>query len=98
MKQFVSKLVALGMAVTLFASATGAFSASAATSMCGDVNCDGSISMADVVLLNKYCSGECILENYANADTNENGIIDTVDSQIISAFLLGMIGSIPYTN
>ena len=73
----------------------GMLTSSAAT--LGDVDGDGTISVSDVVTLNKCLNGLGALQDYSVADTNVNGIIDSVDASILLSFIVGKVTSLPYT-
>lgn len=90
-------LTALLATAVIGVSALGTLPASATASFLGDVNCDGKLDMSDTVALGKYLLGNYALADYENADTNANGIIDTIDNQILLSFLIGNIPSLPYT-
>ena len=45
----------------------------------GDVNDDGAMNTADLVMLQKYILGAGKLTNSSNADINEDGNIDVFD-------------------
>ena len=96
MKTFLSKVLPILTAVTLSASALGTMSTSAL--LYGDVNNDGSVTLADSVALNKYLNGVVALSNYENADVNANGIIEQADADILLAYCVGIIGTLPYTS
>ncbi|ETR72835.1 MAG: NHL repeat containing [Candidatus Magnetoglobus multicellularis str. Araruama] len=59
--------------------------------ICGDVNQDNSIDMADSFLLSSYLLGEVSEDDLclAVADTNDNGRIDIGDSMYIVQYILG---------
>ena len=58
----------------------------------GDVNCNGAVSIADVVRLNKALAGKTTLDDQAkkNADADQNGTQDTQDSILIREWLAGL--------
>lgn len=66
-----------------------------ATNLYGDVNGDGRIDLSDSITYGKYLRGEGVLSNYTVADLNQNYVIDGVDQEILLAFLVGSIHSIP---
>ncbi len=63
----------------------------------GDVNLDENLNMADVIILARYIATDITLDDQAlaNADCNDDGIINNVDLQILVQFQLGVIKSIP---
>ncbi len=65
----------------------------------GDVNKDGTLTLADVVLLNRAIAGNVNLDYYArnNADCNLDKTIDVSDAILIQQFLTRVIGELPYT-
>ncbi|MEM7317071.1 MAG: dockerin type I domain-containing protein, partial [Planctomycetota bacterium] len=67
----------------------------------GDVNGDGTISVADVELLNQIAAGAAELPGNVNerdADINGDGIIDQTDAQLLQGFLDGNPPVIPTAN
>ncbi|MCD7959164.1 MAG: bacterial Ig-like domain-containing protein [Ruminococcus sp.] len=58
------------------------------SSIVGDVNLDGTVSLADTVFLNKYISGAVSLNDqaYANADVNADGSVDSDDALTLLKF------------
>lgn len=65
--------------------------------ICGDVNNDGSISISDVVNLNKYLAGMVELNSYEAADVTGNYILNVIDAIVLQKYITGNIGSIPHT-
>jgi len=65
----------------------------------GDVNLDGTVSLADVIKLNKYVSGSVSLtdEAWYNADVNESNSVDGDDALILLKFQVQLIDALPYT-
>ena len=55
----------------------------------GDVNLDGSVSIRDVALLEKYISGQEDFTTYqlVLADVNGDGIVDQLDKKLISQYV-----------
>lgn len=55
----------------------------------GDVNLDGSVSIKDVALLEKYISGQEDFTTYqlVLADVNGDGIVDQLDKKLISQYV-----------
>ncbi|MCD8219951.1 MAG: leucine-rich repeat protein [Ruminococcus sp.] len=66
-------------------------------SMIGDVNLDGSVSLADSIFLNKYVAGLVDLSDiaFANADTNADGYVDADDALVLLKFQVQLVNSIP---
>lgn len=95
----IKKIFAACMATLIAGATLGSMSAlsSSAALMLGDVNCDGSIDITDVVALNRYLAGRCELKSDFTPDTNQNYIIDQVDVLILEMFLTREIISLPYT-
>lgn len=67
--------------------------------LCGDVNLDGTVSLADAVKLNKAIAGSVELNETAisSADTNGNGDLEQEDALILLKFLVQYIDTIPMT-
>ena len=65
--------------------------------MLGDVNCDGKISIIDVITLNKNLMvGEKLTaQGKINADVDENGDVDEVDSLNILKYVVEIVKSFP---
>jgi hypothetical protein len=59
----------------------------------GDINGDGFISPADVLLVNKHIAGKIALsdEQLARADINGDGVIDAADAQLMMDIYLGKV-------
>ncbi|MCD7959168.1 MAG: dockerin type I repeat-containing protein [Ruminococcus sp.] len=68
------------------------------SSIVGDVNLDGTVSLADTVFLNKYISGVVSLNDqaYANADVNADGSVDSDDALTLLKFQVQLIDVLPY--
>ncbi|MBQ9109774.1 MAG: dockerin type I repeat-containing protein, partial [Oscillospiraceae bacterium] len=66
-------------------------------SSCGDVNCDGKVSIADVLTLNKNLfSGETLSEQgILNADADADGTPTAADALLILKFSIGIITELP---
>lgn len=64
----------------------------------GDVNLDDTVSMVDVIYMNKYLAGIIIFndEAMANAECCTDGIINSSDSMVLLKFLVNKIDSLPY--
>lgn len=75
MKKTLSMLLTLAAVSTLVA-----MPASAAEMVLGDVNSDGRLSIADVVLLTRYTNEETIEISLENADFNADGILSAADT------------------
>lgn len=60
----------------------------------GDVNCDGQVNIADLILLARYASqGDGVsvsAEGLVNADCDESDIIDASDISVLSLYLAGL--------
>ena len=63
----------------------------------GDVDNNGSISLSDIITLNKFLAGKGVLQHEAASDVNANGVIDAVDVEILSDFLVHIVTELPYT-
>lgn len=61
----------------------------------GDINGDYIISISDVVILTQFLTGRKVQSDGSAADVNMNSVIDEVDRQILTAFTVGMIVSLP---
>ena len=63
----------------------------------GDVDCNGEIDILDVITLNKNLLGKEILDEQAqkNADVDENDKINSVDSQNILKYIVGIVTAFP---
>jgi hypothetical protein len=59
--------------------------------MPGDVNCDGVVTMADVSALTAYImnSGVLSVKGLANADANQDGVVDILDAPAIYMLAFG---------
>lgn len=59
----------------------------------GDVNLDGSVNVADIVLLQKYLLNSDALsaEQYANADVNRDSVVDVFDMVEMRSRIIGNI-------
>lgn len=67
------------------------------SSVYGDVNCDGVVTAADAVLLQKYLNGYVFL-NYtqlANADCQRDNVLDTTDITVILQYLINNLSALP---
>ena len=65
--------------------------------LCGDVNQDGEVSLADAVMLNKAVAGQVNLNEQAkaNADCKKDNIISSDDSMTLLQFLVHLVNNIP---
>ena len=63
----------------------------------GDINCDGSVNVADAVLLQKFLSGsiQLNLEQIANSDCSYDGTLSTADIIVILQHLVGHYTALP---
>lgn len=66
---------------------------------CGDINNDGSIDIVDVIMLNKFLLGSATLsdQQYASADADGNGTVDSTDSLNILKYVVKLVESLPIT-
>ena len=88
--------MAAAFAVMLTAAMAGGMSVSADSVRYGDINNDVAVSLIDCICLNKYLKGRCDLLNYETADVNCSNTIDIVDSEILTAYAIGTIKTLPY--
>lgn len=62
----------------------------------GDVNLDGSVSLSDLMALNKIIAGNSYSEaQLKNADLNNDNKLNEIDKNILQQFLIGAIKKIP---
>lgn len=63
----------------------------------GDVNLDGKINVADIVILNQYVSGSISINEIQRrqADVDGNGIAEKSDSDMIQNYILHIIEDFP---
>ncbi|MBO5226630.1 MAG: SH3 domain-containing protein [Ruminococcus sp.] len=63
----------------------------------GDVNCDGSVNVADAVLLHKYISGavQLNIEQIANSDCSKDSVLSAKDVVVIMQHLVGHFTALP---
>ncbi|MDE7094176.1 MAG: dockerin type I repeat-containing protein [Oscillospiraceae bacterium] len=54
----------------------------------GDLNCDGEVGVADVVMLQKWLLGSGNLPNWQNADLHQDGIINIFDLVLLKRMLI----------
>ncbi len=75
---------------------------SASVTLYGDVTLDGTLNLADVILIGKAAAGNAYIEagstQAANGDVNANGGIDSSDAIILMQFELGIVNSLPKTS
>ncbi|MCI5911228.1 MAG: RICIN domain-containing protein [Oscillospiraceae bacterium] len=64
----------------------------------GDVNVDGSVTIADAVLLNKYLVNSAVLTGMQlkNADVYKNGSVNSADTLAILKFIVGTYDKLPF--
>lgn len=67
--------------------------------MCGDINLDGNVTLADVVLLNKSIAGSVDLSTdaIANSDCDGSGVLGAEDALVLLRFLVQLVDTLPYT-
>jgi len=65
----------------------------------GDINLDGTVSLADVVKLSKYVAGSVDLTVAAltNSDVDDSNYVDADDALILLKFQVQLIDTLPYT-
>lgn len=90
------RLMATVFVVTIIAAMAGTMPVSADEIVYGDLNSDGIIDMRDNISINKYLFGMYALYNCEVADLNCNGVVDAIDSEIMSAYITMSIHEIPY--
>ena len=56
----------------------------------GDVNCDGRVSITDLVILSRYLAELDDLPCQRNADMNQDGVIDILDMVLLQRQLAGL--------
>lgn len=54
----------------------------------GDCNCDNNISIADMVVLNKFCVFGTSISRWGNADMNYDGNVDKYDCESLQSALI----------
>jgi len=98
------KLAAIFAAVAIAATPVSTLTASAedsvdatTTTIYGDINSDGSITLSDSIAFEKVLNGQYTLSDYTVADLNVNYVVDAADKQILLAFLMQVISTLPYT-
>lgn len=90
------RLVSTVFAVLMTATVSGMMPVSADEIVYGDLNSDGIIDMRDNISINKYLFGMYALYNCEVADLNCNGVVDAIDSEIMSAYITMNINELPY--
>ena len=67
--------------------------------ICGDVNSDGNINLADSIRLSKYVAGVVELSDteIINADVNADDDVDAADALVLLKFQVDLVSSLPYT-
>jgi len=73
-------------------SAMGALPAAATYDPC-DVNRDGTVSIQDVIYLNRYLMGHFSVTDVSVLDANQNLIIDEADAYCVLAYLTDSVYS-----
>ena len=63
--------------------------------MPGDVDCDGSVTIADAELIAQLIVGRAQLACPDNADVDESGSVTITDAQLIAQLVAGRIDSLP---
>lgn len=56
--------------------------------LAGDCNCDNNISIADMVVLNKFCVFGTSISRWGNADINYDGNVDKYDCESLQSALI----------
>jgi len=59
-------------------------------SLSGDVNCDGRVSITDLVILHRYIEGLEIMPCPKNADMNNDGKVNELDLNLLRDQLAGI--------
>lgn len=67
-----------------------------ATTICGDVNNDGTIGITDISMLSLYINGSYTGINLSNADVDRNAVIDIDDITVLRQYIYHSISSLPY--
>ena len=93
MKVF-KKIIAFTSACAVLCGSAVMMNASAVTyNVNYDTNRDDTVSIADVLALNKYLAGRCYVTNISQMDVNKNLIVDQVDVEQLMAY----VTSTPFT-
>lgn len=95
MKGLLKKVVSLGISICIGICVVIPLDASAY--VCGDVNNDGSVTMSDIVNLNKYLSGIIEIVSYEAADVTGNYVINIIDTKILQKYLVNGVNSLPHS-
>lgn len=92
-KRFMSVLLIVCM---LFTMIPAGFITMAAGSdiLYGDANDSGKVELEDILLIERYISGEEVSINLKNADVNGDGVVDKIDSELIREYLVGNLSSL----
>ena len=96
MKSITKKLISLLTAACICAAGAMPINASADGVLYGDVNGDSIVSLQDIVTFNKYLSGIIDITDFTAVDVNQNDIIDYIDRNLIQAYIMEAIDSLPY--
>ena len=84
-----TSLLALAVSTACLCCSVTSLIASADTQYDCDVNGDGSVTVADVLALNKYLIGLYYVDDPAVMDVNQNYIVDIADSYCVLAATTG---------
>lgn len=55
-----------------------------------DIDKDGYVTSTDIVLMNKFLYGVWAPSNVSDLDANQNGVVDWIDQDMITACVLGV--------
>ncbi len=92
-KRFLSMVLVLCMVIALVP-ADLIVSAAGSTAFYGDADESGEVNLEDVLIIERYISGEDVSINLENADVNADGVVDAIDSELVREFLVGNISSL----
>ena len=69
---------------------TVTYAANAPSTLPGDVDCNGSVTMADITALSAYLLGKGLVseQGLINADVDHNGVANVIDMPIIYQYTL----------
>ncbi len=95
-RRITASCMALACSVVMLGAMVQPVSAAETAVLYGDVNGDGAVNLSDSIALAKAINGIAVLSNYKPADVNCNLIIDIVDYDILQAYLVRTITSLPY--
>ena len=94
MRRFTLSAVLTGMAAVLTVTAGVAASSAGVSERPGDVNVDTLVSVADAILLARYCAEDTeavvTVQGARNADCNQDGMVSANDSSVMLAYLAGL--------